>query len=907
MAITALLGPTNTGKTYAAIEAMLTHNDGVIGFPLRLLARENYDKLVERKGKHAVALVTGEEKIIPAHARYYVCTVEAMPVEKDFDFLAIDEVQLCGDPERGHVFTDRILRARGRKETMFLGAETVRPILKQLVQNIEIDTRPRLSTLSYTGFGKISRLPRRSAVVTFSMEDVYRIADQIKRMRGGTAIVLGALSPRTRNAQVEMYQSGEVDYMVATDAIGMGLNMDIRHVALAGTRKFDGAQTRSLSAAEMAQIAGRAGRHMKDGTFGCTGPVRGLDDEVVSAIESHVFPPLEAAYWRNARLDFSSVKMLQKSLEESSGNAVLVKGRPSDDYVTLSALMAREDVAPHVTTPDTVRLLWEVCQIPDFRNNLSDHHQALVTEIFVHLLKGPLPEDWVSGQIQQLNSTDGDVDRLMTRLSYIRTWTYITHHATWLNHAEEWQNKAKNIEDRLSDALHDGLTKRFVDRRSSTLIRGMQEGGKLLAGIKKDGEVVVEGHRIGHLHGFRFIPDENMSGADGKTSLNAARQALSGEIARRVRDMQNADDKQFTLAPDGSVLYQKDATNPMPGEKLGFIQKGQSHLAPEIKLIESDLLHGQDKEAVHARLNAWRDSYIAATLAPLIQLKNIGDDASASARGIAFQLVEALGLLPRHILEDLIAGLDEENRRVLRKAGVRMGPVMVYMPDLGKPAAVRLRGLLWNIWNDKPLPANVPPDGMVSLVVNPKEIDRAFYRAVGYPVFGPRAIRADMMDRVVCLIYDNAKEGTFRAEHKMAEWIGCNIDDLYAILGSLGHVKVDEPVNKEPENAESVREETVSETPTDDENAQPAPATPQPAQEKPQLALFRLKKGKAADRKRPPKKDFMPSQKPKARKGKPPKALQKERTPKVITAGPTKPSEDDSPFAILKQLKSGNE
>ena len=787
--ITACLGPTNTGKTSYAIERMLSYETGVIGFPLRLLARENYDRVVKEKGVAAVALVTGEEKIIPNTARYFLCTVEAMPVERDFHFLAIDEIQLCADVERGHVFTDRLLRARGTQETMFLGAETIRPLIKALIPETKFQTKERLSNLAYTGFKKLSRLPKRTAVVAFSVDDVYRYAEMIRRHRGGTAIVLGALSPRARNAQVELYQAGEVDFMVATDAIGMGLNMDIHHVAMAATRKYDGQKPRQLEAAEIAQIAGRAGRAKRDGTFGVTGPVYNLDDDVVEAIHNNTFPPLEKIIWRNHELDYRSPKLLVKSLEERPPSPLLTKGRLSDDHITLQALSEQKAVQDVATNPENVRLLWDVCQIPDFRKTLSETHQALIAEIYFKLLNGPLPEDWVDRQIKRLDDVGGDVDTLMIRIAHTRTWTFITHRTGWLQDAENWQKQARAIEDKLSDALHEALTRRFVDRRTSVLVKAMEEKGELLAGIRSNGDVIVEGEKIGTLSGFRFIPDDTAAGNEYKTVMSAARAALKQEIGRRMNDILSADPAQFRLQENGDICYQPLASNPLPGQKIATIKKGETPYTPNATLSESDLLQDTDKAAVQNKIKEALSAHVATVLEPLVKLNDNQEEMPPAARGIAHQLHENLGIIPRQRLEDMIEGLDMDGRRVLRQKGVRLGPVLVFMPALGKPAAIRLRALLWRVWNDSELPAPVPRDGSVSEVVDVKAINRRYYQSIGYPVYGNRAIRADMLDRLVCEIYDTAKEGKFQAQHKMAEWLGCPIAELYDVLEAIWDIK----------------------------------------------------------------------------------------------------------------------
>jgi len=941
--IIGLLGPTNTGKTRTAVDRMLTHFNGVIGFPLRLLARENYDRLVEMKGPQAVALLTGEEKIIPPHARYFICTVEAMPVEQEFDFLAVDEIQLCGDPDRGHVFTDRLLRARGRVETLFLGAETIRPMMQALVPNIEFDTRERFSNLTYTGFKKMTRLPKRSAVVAFSIDEVYNIAELIRRQRGGTAVVLGALSPRTRNKQVEMYQSGEVDFMVATDAIGMGLNMDIHHIALAGMRKFDGERPRYLNTAELAQIAGRAGRHTRDGTFGVTGRVRDLDPDSVEAIQDHRFEPLPALFWRNSNLDFASPKALLRSLDMGPGNPSLLRGRESDDYRTLAAMAGRDSVLARAGSTGAVRLLWDVCQIPDFRKTLNENHQSLVEQVYLSVMEqGTLPEDWVSEQISRLEKVEGDVDTLMARIAHIRTWTYITHKSEWLKDAAHWQGRTLAIEDRLSDALHEGLMNRFVDRRAAVLLRSQEGGAALLAGVRNDGTVIVEGHEVGRLNGFRFIPDGETGSPDMKAIMTVARNALRPEIQRRIGMILNSQPKQLTLTDDGQVLWQTDASNPLPGQPVATLRKGSAQLKPEVDLLDSDLLQGQDKVAVVDFIKAWLDQRVNTVLEPLMGLLK-EEGIEGQARGIAFQLHEALGILPRQDLEDLITGLDPEARKVLRQRKVRLGPVLVFVPELNKPAAVKLRALLWWLWHDRTLPAPLPKDGVVSmLIADGTSYDPDYQRAIGYPVYGGRAIRVDMLDRLISAIYDNAKDGTFKATHAMAEWMGCSIPDLYKIIESMGHRKTFDPAEQPVVVAEPAAVEAVASEASEAVVAVPAEAVPEVTAEtvaavpvaapaKPELATFRLKRGKANEAARPQRSErpekrapraegteagerqdrpaFRSKDKPKYEKprdgykGKRDKVEKFERKQTSFEAKPT--YIEDSPFAVLQQLKSG--
>lgn len=523
--VKAVLGPTNTGKTHLAIERMMAHASGVIGFPLRLLARENYDRLVAHKGARYVALITGEEKILPPQARWFSCTVEAMPLDRHTEFVAVDEIQLCADPDRGHVFTDRLLHARGMVETIFLGAETIRPLLQRLVPGAIIETRPRLSELTHAGPAKLVRLPPRSAVVAFSAAEVYAIAEMIRRRRGGCAVVMGRLSPRTRNAQVALYQDKEVDFLVATDAIGMGLNMNVDHVAFAGLSKYDGHRPRRLSAPEVAQIAGRAGRGMRDGTFGTTAACPPLSDELVHAVENHHFDPLTQICWRNSDLDFSSVDLLLDSLQQPPPGPGLVRGNDASDFETIAALSREPDIRRMAVGRGRVRLLWDACQIPDFRKLADETHTRMCARVFGHVVNDSfLPTDWLAGQIGALARADGDIDTLMQRLSGVRVWTYIAARADWVKDSAHWQARAREVEDLLSDALHERLTSRFVDRRAAHLMRRLEagDGEELLSAITRRGEVVVEGHSVGDVRGFTFFPDPTAAG-DKKT--RAARRA----------------------------------------------------------------------------------------------------------------------------------------------------------------------------------------------------------------------------------------------------------------------------------------------------------------------------------------------------------------------------------------------
>ncbi|MFQ5619358.1 MAG: helicase-related protein [Rhodospirillales bacterium] len=775
--ILAVLGPTNTGKTHLAMERMLGHASGMIGFPLRLLARENYDRAVRVKGRRHVALITGEEKIVPAHARYVLCTVESMPVDRRVAFLGIDEIQMCADPDRGHVFTDALLSARGDEETMFMGAETIRPLLRRLVPEAEFLSRPRFSTLSYTGQRKITRLPPRSAAVAFSAADVYAIAELVRRQRGGTAVVLGALSPRTRNAQVAMYQAGDVDYLVATDAIGMGLNMDIDHVAFAATRKFDGQRVRELTPAELAQIAGRAGRHMNAGTFGTTADIGPLDHETAEAIENHRFPPLASLFWRNADLRFASLDALRRSLAVAPEGPGLVRAREADDEAALAALSADADIARLAAGQEAVRLLWEVCRIPDFGKLMSDAHTRLMGRIYRHLMgpAGRLPTDWVADQVVRIERTDGDIETLVQRIANVRTWTYVSYRGDWLADAGHWQERTRAVEDRLSDALHERLTQRFVDRRSAILVSRLKERQTLTAAVDGDGEVLVEGHFVGRLDGFRFAADGTGAGAADKRVRGAALRALRGETVGRVERLETDGDEAFALA-DGRRLRWR-------GADVARLVAGRDMLSPGVEAMASDLLEPDMRERVRRRLAAWLEAYVETRLAPLFEARRA--PLSGAARGLVFQLCEALGSLPRRRAESQVTALGRDCRKALRKLGVRLGRESVFMPALLKPRAVEMRGLLWAV-KEGVEDSAVPAPGRVSVPLA-EGVPHRFYEAVGYRPLGPRALRVDIVERLAERAWKLSRAGPFAAGPELLSMAGCGPEEMPGVLAALGY------------------------------------------------------------------------------------------------------------------------
>ncbi len=776
--VLAVLGPTNTGKTHYAIDRMLSYPSGTIGFPLRLLARENYDRVARLKGRGRVALVTGEEKIVPPDAAYFICTVESMPRGLSADFVAIDEIQLAADPERGHVFTDRLLHARGLEETVFLGAETIRPLLRRLVPEAEFLGRPRFSQLTHIGARKLARLPRRSAVVAFSAGDVYALAELLRRQRGGTAVVLGALSPRTRNAQVEMYQSGEVDYLVATDAIGMGLNMDIDHVAFARLEKFDGRAVRRLRPAELAQIAGRAGRHMADGTFGTTGDAGAIEAEVVEAIESHVFDPLPVLMWRNDDLDFRSAPGLLRSLERRPDRAGLRRAPEADDQITLGHLLRDGPTMDRAGAEERVRLLWEVCQIPDFRKILSDDHTRLVAAVFRQLTgaTGRLATDWVGRQIAALARTDGDIDTLIGRLAHIRTWTYIAHRQDWLADARAWQERARGVEDLLSDALHERLTQRFVDRRSAALSRQADSGEAILAAVTRRGEVVVEGQYIGRLDGFRFVPDATAHSAEARALSAAAGRALSDEIRARVRRLETAGDEAITLSPEGIVHWD--------GAPVARLAAGRTVLRPAVRPLASDLLEPRWRDRIARRLAEGIARTVDRALAPLVRLS--AAPPGGSARGLAFQLAERLGTVSRAQVADLVRGLGPAERRQLARLGIVIGEAHVFMPRLLRGRAVAMRGLLYAVAQSLTLPPPLPAAGAASVRAD-ASLPEDFWLAVGYVRLGDRAVRVDRLQALATACRPLAKQGAFAVTPRLAGTAGVPVALMPRLLNALGY------------------------------------------------------------------------------------------------------------------------
>ena len=798
--VTAVLGPTNTGKTHLAVERMLAHGGGMIGLPLRLLAREIYDRVRLKVGDHAVALVTGEEKIIPASPRYWVATVEAMPPDIDVPFLAIDEVQLCADFERGHIFTDRVLHRRGIEETMLLGAATMKPILEAMLPKTSFISRPRFSKLTYAGVKKMTRLPRRSAIVAFSAEMVYSVAELIRRQNGGAAVVMGALSPRTRNAQVALYQSGDVDYIVATDAIGMGLNMNVDHVAFAATRKFDGFQYRQLNPGELAQVAGRAGRYMNDGTFGCTGEAEAFDQETIDRLENHNFDAIRSLQWRNPDLDFGSLERLRRSLTTLPQRDGLTRAQAGPDIQALEAVARDSDITGLAKSRNDVELLWSACQMPDYRNISPAEHAHLVGRVFQFLASPPgyISEDWFSRQLQHCENTEGDLDTLSNRISHVRTWTFIANRSNWLKAPAYWQNRAREIEEKLSDALHERLTQRFIDRRTSVLMRRLAQKEELMSSVEEDGVIHVEGEYVGRIKGFNFVPDGASESQEQRTLKAAAVHAVSAEILARANAAATSADPDLKLTRDGNIIWNH--------EPIGFVEAGDSLLKPVARVLASDLLYGQPREDVQGRIQKFIDRHITNLLEPLLKLQE-NETLQGIARGIAFRIVETLGVLPRETVLEDVKSLSQEDRAALRAQGVRFGAFHIFTPLLLKPAATELRLLLWALQLKKagtldlatlPMP---PGQGLTSAVFD-RSTPRGFYGVCGYRICGSRVVRIDMLERLADLVRErvfwrarfpdevrpsgSVEGGGFMIVADMMSLVGCSGEEFEGILRSLG-------------------------------------------------------------------------------------------------------------------------
>jgi ATP-dependent RNA helicase SUPV3L1/SUV3 len=794
--LVAVLGPTNTGKTHLAIERMCAHSSGMIGFPLRLLAREVYDRVVALKGANRVALVTGEEKIIPKDAQWFLCTAEAMPMDREFAFVAIDEAQLGIDPERGHIFTDRMLHARGRDETMILGSESLRPLIEALLPDAEIVTRPRFSTLSYSGPRKLSRLPRRSAIVAFSLEDVYAIAEMLRRQHGGAAIVMGSLSPQTRNAQVQMYQDGEVDYLVATDAIGMGLNLDVTHVAFAALKKFDGRRRRRLTLSEIGQIAGRAGRHQKDGSFGVLSGLAtsdALQPEEITNLEEHQFPRLDWLYWRNAEPDFGSVGSLIRSLEEKPQNRLLSAAPEAVDLAVLKRLAQDGAVTGAAGSPDRIRLLWEAACIPDFRKVGADHQARFIASLWPHLAAGSgrIPHARMAQEISRLENVQGDIATLGARIAAARSWSYIAQKSRWVERPEAMIERTRALESRLSDAMHSQLTQRFVDKRTRVLMRGLLK--KTLPQdvvVEAGGAVSVQGHEIGTLKGFQFLVPSDSRREDRKILLAAAERYLGRIMTENADALAKAPDSVLTLTPDDvgqPTIFWGDA-------RLASLSKGKNLLRPELKFDRSikDMV-AEDGQKVVNRVAAWVEAMKAKHLEGLMKIDALANDPEtpAAVRALFAQIVDAGGILSRRDIDQAVRALDNDMRGHARRAGLVFGALDIFHHALMKPGAVLWRTALFAAFGEQPMIARTPDNAVHLKQWTFAASDHA--SRLGFRKVADEYVRVDMAERLVKQAHEARQHGdVFAIDPALATSLGLSRDCHEALLALAGFVKTDD-------------------------------------------------------------------------------------------------------------------
>jgi len=755
-AVTAVLGPTNTGKTHLAIERMCGHSSGLMGFPLRLLAREVYDRVVSIKGANQVALITGEERIVPADARWFLTTAESMPTQgagslKDFAFVALDEVQIAADPARGHVFTDRLLHARGREETMLLGSAAVAGAIRALVPKVEVIGRPRFSTLRYAGMQKLSRLPKRSVIVAFSAEEVYAVAEMLRRFRGGAAVVMGGLSPRTRNAQVAMFQAGDVDYLVATDAIGMGLNMDVDHVAFASLSKFDGRRQRRLTVAEMAQIAGRAGRHQRDGTFGGVGAADArplFTPEEIERIEEHRFDPIEKLFWREGDPSHDSIGALIADLERFPAHERLRAAPEAIDLAVLKALADTPEVLERARGNRQVRRLWDVCSLPDFRKSGTEHHARLVLQLWQYLSQGAghIPHETFAGQIARLDDVQGDVETLAGRIASVRTWAYVAQRSDWLANPQAMAERTLALEEKLSDALHAALTQRFVDKRTSMLLRDIGRDASLLpVDVDPSGAVTVDGQIIGRLKGFRFLVDPQARAVQKRMLLAAAERRLGKVLTERAQAILTASDGALRL----SAALEAEPTIHWEDVQLATLRRGARLLTPEVVMDPGlTALDANLQAAVKARVEAWMDAQFVRHI-PALQKMDAGSQDPAvppPVRAVLAQLADAGGVASRASLDAALGGVEKTDRGLLRKSGVVIGVLDLYHPGLMKPGAAQWRMVLLMLRANKPL---VPLPAAGAVLLQADAVENAEGAAIaGFRRFADVWLRIDIAERV---------------------------------------------------------------------------------------------------------------------------------------------------------------
>ncbi|MDA8537358.1 helicase-related protein [Candidatus Pelagibacter bacterium] len=779
--ITAVLGPTNTGKTFLAIETMLSFDTGMIGFPLRLLAREVYDKIIKKISLDKVALITGEEKIIPPNAKYFLCTVESMPINKHLDFVGIDEIQMCADHERGHIFTDRLLNLRGEKLTMFMGSSTIKNIINKLDEDTEFINRDRLSKLSYVGHKKISRINRKTAIIAFSTEEVYAIAELVRRQKGGAAIVMGSLSPKTRNAQVELYQSGDVDFLVATDAIGMGINMDLENVFFSNLKKFDGRKLRRLNLPEIGQIAGRAGRYLNDGSFGITGDCKEVNSEDVSLLENHKFEEIKMLFWRNSNLNFNNSLSLIKSLEERPNKDWLKKIHECADEKVLKYFL--KDMTAHNIKNDkeVLKLLWDCCQIPDFVKKTYGNHLEVISKVFSFLnsKESKITNDYMRLQLMKLDKLDGNVDSLSNRIANVRTWSYVSNKINWVENQNYWIEKTKLLEDKLSDRLHEELTKNFIDKRASVLARGLKQDMNFKTEIKEDDKVIIDDQFIGNLKGLKFEMDLKAGAleTDIKSLKKAARQTVGPELQKRI---QSIIDTGLIEIKDDFKIYWKS----FPIAKL---ESGKDYLNPELFLIVDDILENTDKQKLSEFVEKWVKEKIKIVLKSLIDLKNL-KESNSSIKALAYQLYENNGVIKRDSVTNYLKNLGQDERKILRDLGVKFGRYHVFLFRLLKPEAVSLRILLWKNFHQKFFNLTPPTFGLNFL--DNKEINnKNFMLLCGFECFENYYVRIDILERLFVLIINSNpdKDKEIKLIPEMLNLLGCSKENFKKLIEKMNY------------------------------------------------------------------------------------------------------------------------
>ncbi len=776
--IVALLGPTNTGKTHVAIEKMLEYKTGIFGLPLRLLAREVYDKCVNQVGIDKVALITGEEKIIPSTALYFICTVESMPKDKEAEFIAIDEIQMCADRERGHIFTERMLESRGTKLTMFLGSQVMENLIKELVRDVEFEKRERYSKLSYSGIKKISRLERKVAIIAFSIEEVYAIAELVRRQKGGAAVIMGSLSPKTRNSQVGLYQSGDVDYLIATDAIGMGLNMDINEIYFSNLKKFDGKKTRRLNLIEMSQIAGRAGRFKNDGGFGTTGDCETLNSDEIEKIEKHLLPETKTIYWRNSKLVFKSPESLISSLEQRPNRKNLQRTNDSLDESVLRFFLKKG--ANNIIYHKNLDILWECCQIPDFEKKAYGQHINIVDKVFQFLTskKSRIPSSFMKDQLKGLEKDHGNIDLLSHRLSNVRTWSYVANKKNWVENSDYWVQLTKNIEDKLSDKLHDELTKSFIDKKISILSRSLKQDLVLNTTINEDDKIHINDQSVGELKGLKFnieVTSKTLD-TDIKSIRKAARKGIEEELVKRVNKI--LEGGEIKIKNENKIVWND---NP-----IARLKRGNDYLSPEIEIIADEALQNETKLKLIAFLNNWLVNYIYETLGDLIKLTK-HKISNQYLRGLVFQLYENNGVVKRSEVSNIVKSIPTLERKKLWGMGIKIGRYHIYLPKMLKPKAVEFRISLWKIFHNLTTENQIPKSGLNFLI--DKKFNRNFLLLCGFEKFREFFIRIDILEKLFLKILENTKGKKFKIDAEMMNLLGCTKENFYKLMKYMNYKK----------------------------------------------------------------------------------------------------------------------